>query len=43
MSGGIAAFVALATFVALALGLAVGWLWAAARERARGEARPREL
>jgi DNA recombination protein RmuC len=33
----------LAAFVALALGLAVGWLWAAARERARGEARPREL
>jgi DNA recombination protein RmuC len=36
-------FMALAALVALALGLAVGWLWSAAKERARGEARPREL
>ncbi|HEX7498841.1 MAG TPA: DNA recombination protein RmuC [Polyangia bacterium] len=43
MSGGAAFFVAFAAFAALALGLAVVWLWAAARERARGEARPREL
>ncbi len=43
MSGGAALFVVFAAFAALALGLAVGWLWAAARERARGEARPREL
>jgi len=43
MSGGLVILVVLAAFVALALGLAVGWLWAAARERARGEARPREL
>jgi hypothetical protein len=43
MSGGEGVLVAFAALVALALGLAVGWLWAAARERARGEARPREL
>jgi DNA recombination protein RmuC len=43
MSGGEAVLVAFAALVALALGMAVGWLWAAARERARGEARPREL
>jgi DNA recombination protein RmuC len=43
MSGGEVVLVVLAALVALALGLAVGWLWAVARERARGEARPREL
>jgi len=43
MSATAAILVALAAFLALVLGLAVGWLWAAARERARGEARPREL
>ena len=43
MSGGAAVIVVLAALMALALGLAVGWLWAAAKERARGEARPREL
>jgi DNA recombination protein RmuC len=43
MSGGEIVLIAFAALVALALGLAVGWVWAATRERARGESRPREL
>jgi DNA recombination protein RmuC len=41
MSGGEIVLIAFAALVAL--GLAVGWVWAVGRERARGEARPRAL
>jgi len=42
MPGSEIVLVVIVALVALALGVAVGWLWSAARERARGEAKIRE-